>query len=148
MLAARTIVGLAGMALLFGAVIASADVPPDNRAVHQIKAGINSCPALPHVACWNTSHSKIITYVDQKFHGQWDPYIKRWMNYRDQMQDILDRSGTALVKSRNIRLRGLELATHIEDIELRIHVTRCLKFKYGGRMALMRVRGNVIRHQA
>jgi hypothetical protein len=144
MLATRTIVGLTGLAILAAFTVASADV----QALHQKTARAAACPALPSVTWWDTSHRKIITYVDQKFQGDWDPYIDRWENYRNKMQGILDRSGTALVKSRNIRLKGLELAAHIEDIDLRIHITRCLKVKHGGRMALLRMRGDVHPRQA
>ena len=147
MLATRTIVGLAGMAILAVSTMASAGAP----ATHQKNAQTNpqanpwtnpqtnpwarSCPALPEVAWWDSSHRKIINYVDQKFQGEWDPYIDRWVNYRDRMQGILDRAGTAVVKSRNIRLAGSDLAAHIGDIDRRIYVTRCLKTKHGGIMA-------------
>ena len=143
MLATRTMFGLAGMAILAVSTMASAGAPAAHRTNAQINLQTNSltnpwarsCPALPEVAWWDTSHRKIINYVDRKFQGEWDPYIDRWVNYRDQMQGILDRAGTAVVKSRNIRLAGSDLAAHIGDIERRIYVTRCLKTKHGGRMA-------------
>jgi len=135
MLATRTIVGLAGMAILAVSTMASAGAPAMHQKNAQINPWARSCPALPEVAWWDTSHRKIINYVDRKFQGEWDPYIVRWVNYRDQMQGILDRAGTAVVKSRNIRLAGSDLAAHIGDIERRIYVTRCLKTKHGGRMA-------------
>jgi hypothetical protein len=51
------------------------------------------------------------------------------------MQGILASNGTALVKSRNIRLYGDKLAFHIKEIEHRIEVTKCLKEKFSGQLA-------------
>ncbi len=100
-----------------------------------INARAANCPALPNVVWWKTTHVKIVKYVDRKYGGNWHPYIKKWENYKSKMQDILERDGTALVKSRDIRLRGEQLAHHIVQIEQRIVVTRCLQEKFSGQMA-------------
>jgi len=95
------------------------------------------CPDLPHVSWWDTSHKKIVKYVDDRFDGDWDPYIHRWINYRIKMQRIFNADGTAVVKSRGVRLSGERLAHHIGDIDRRIRVTQCLKVKFGGKTAAL-----------
>jgi hypothetical protein len=96
-------------------------------------AEADSCPNLPHVSWWDTSPDKIIRYVDQAFRGEWEPYIARWEDYRFRMEQIQRANGAAVVRSRNLRLEGEALARHINDIDQRLLVTRCLKEKYGGK---------------
>lgn len=91
------------------------------------------CPSLPSVSWWDTSPDKIIRYVDQAFHGEWEPYIQRWEDYRFRMEQIYRANGAAVVRSRNLRLEGEDLARHIKDIDQRLLVTRCLKEKFGGK---------------
>ncbi len=91
------------------------------------------CPKLPEVAWWDTTPEKIVTYVDQTFQGDWDPYIAKWETYRIRMAQIHDSNGAALVRSRGLRLEGDTLAEHIRAIDERLNVTRCLKNRYGGK---------------
>ncbi len=119
---------MAGTAIIAGYTFISTTGP--------IEAQAAACPALPDVAWWKTSHDQIVRYVDFRYHGEWDTYITKWINYRTQMSDILERNGTAIVKSRGIRLKGDELKKHIRDVDERIRVTECLKHRHGGRMAL------------
>jgi len=100
------------------------------------EAYTEGCPSLPRVAWWNTSHLKIIKFIDEQFNGAWDTYIQRWVGYRNKMQRILEDDGTAVVRSRGLHLKGSVLAAHISDIEQRIRVTRCLKTKFGRRLAV------------
>ena len=117
MLASRMLAGaLTGFALLISAGAAEA-----------------ACPTLPTVSWWDTSPDKIVRYVDQTFRGEWEPYIQRWEDYRFRMEQIYHANGAAVVRSRNLRLEGAELARHIKDIDQRLLVTRCLKDKYGGK---------------
>jgi hypothetical protein len=114
------------LAAAFGAtVLTIAAAAPDARA--------QSCPTLPHVSWWDTSPEKIIRYVDEAFRGEWESYIARWEDYRFRMEQIYRANGAAVVRSRNLRLEGDELARHIQDIDRRLSVTRCLKDKYGGK---------------
>jgi hypothetical protein len=96
-------------------------------------AHAESCPTLPHVSWWDTSPEKIVRYVDQAFRGEWESYIARWEDYRFRMEQIYQANGAAVVRSRNLRLEGDQLARHIDDIDQRLSVTRCLKDKYGGK---------------
>ena len=91
------------------------------------------CPRLPQVSWWDTTPEKIITYVDQTFHGDWDPYIAKWESYRVKMTQIRDSNGAAIVRSRGLRLEGDSLVDHIRDIDQRLRVTRCLKDHFGGK---------------
>ncbi len=59
------------------------------------------------------------------------------------MLSIFDKKGTAMVKSKGVRLKGLTLQNHIMKVEKRILITRCLKRKYSGRLASL----NYIRGQ-
>jgi hypothetical protein len=114
----RTLAGaVAGLILLTFATAAEAE----------------SCPNLPSVSWWDTSPDKIVRYVDQAFRGEWEPYIARWEDYRFRMEQIHQANGAAVVRSRNLRLEGEQLARHIQDIDQRLQVTRCLKEKYGGK---------------
>jgi len=124
-----------GMVMIVGYMLISA--VPSNEAQAA------SCPALPAVAWWETTHDKIVQHVEQHYSGKWDPYIEKWRLYRDKMKTIFDKKGTAIVKSKGVRLKGLSLQNHIFKVEKRILITRCLKKKYGGRLASL----NYIRGQ-
>lgn len=120
-----------GLALLAGLTI----FPNHAVLAESIAAKAARCPALPNVVWWKTTHVKIVKYVDRKYSGDWDPYIQKWVAYKKKMQGILESKGTALVKSRDIRLNGKNLAAHIIQIEQRLVVTRCLQQKFSGQLA-------------
>ena len=126
--------GFAGLVIITGYLIISAI--PNN------KAHAATCPALPDVAWWQTTHDKIVRHVDHHYGGKWDPYIEKWEGYRDKMQTILDKEGTAIVKSRGVRLKGAALKKHIRHVEKRIRITRCLKLKNSGQLASLNSLGN------
>ena len=104
-------------------------------AIPNNEAQAASCPALPEVAWWETTHDKIVQHVEQHYSGKWDPYIEKWKIYRDKMKNIFDKKGTAVVKSKGVRLKGSTLQNHIIKVDKRILITRCLKRKYSGRLA-------------
>ena len=126
--------GIAGMVMITGYLIISAI--PNN------KAHAATCPVLPEVAWWQTTHDKIVRHVDHHYGGKWDPYIEKWEGYRDKMRNILDKEGTAIVKSRGVRLKGESLKKHISNVEQRIRITRCLKLKNGGQLASLNYLGS------
>jgi hypothetical protein len=125
--------------LLIGISIITLDTRADTRAQQAIEAKMSGCPELPDVAWWRTTRIKIVNYVDLKYRGNWVPYIQKWETYRQKMQGILASNGTALVKSRNIRLHGDKLASHIQEIEQRLDVTKCLKRKFSGQLAYNKI---------
>ena len=112
-------------------------------AIPNNEAHAASCPALPEVAWWETTHDKIVRHVEQHYSGKWDPYIEKWKKYRDKMKSIFDNKGTAIVKSKGVRLKGSFLQNHIIKVDKRILITKCLKRKYSGRLASL----NYIRSQ-
>ena len=116
-------------------IIITLDTRADTRAQQAIEAKMAGCPDLPDVAWWRTTRIKIVNYVDLKYRGNWVPYIQKWEDYKQKMQGILASNGTAVVKSRNIRLHGDKLAAHIQEIERRLEVTQCLKRKFSGQLA-------------
>ena len=134
--------GIAGMVMIAGYMIISAT--PNNEAQAA------TCPALPIVSWWKTSHDMIVQHVDQQYNGQWDFYIAKWRSYRDKMKIILHKEGTAIVKSRGVRLKGKSLEKHISDVEQRIRITLCLKEKHGGRLASLNGKGDqsILGHRA
>ncbi len=119
--------GIAGMVMLAGTMIMTTQPNYEAQAA--------SCPDLPEVAWWKTNHDKIVDYVEQRYEGKWEPYLDKWRDYRNKMRAIHAKDGTAIVKSRGIRLRGANLEKHIGDVEKRILVTQCLQEKHGGRLA-------------
>ena len=123
----RAKASIAGMVMLAGTMIMTTQ--PNNEAQAA------SCPDLPEVAWWKTNHDKIVDYVEHRYEGKWEPYLDKWRDYRNQMRAIHEKDGTAIVKSRGIRLRGATLKKHISDVEKRILVTQCLQEKHGGRLA-------------
>ena len=131
----RRINSFIGLALIAGVTTLPNQAVLAQSSTDLIAAKAASCPALPDVIWWKTTHVKIVRYVDRKYSGDWTPYIIKWENYKKKMQGILDGNGTALVKSRDIRLRGKQLAEHIIQIEERLVVTRCLKDKFSGQVA-------------
>ena len=126
--------GIAGMVMITGYLIISA-IPNNN-------AHAATCPALPKVAWWQTTHEKIVRHVGRHYGGKWDPYISKWEGYRDKMQIILDKEGTAIVKSRGVRLKGASLKKHISNVEKRIRITQCLKLKNSGQLASLNSLGS------
>jgi len=120
---------------LVGIVIITVDIRAETTSQEAIEAKVAGCPELPNVTWWKTTRIKIVKYVDLKYRGNWVPYIQKWEIYKRKMQGILASNGTALVKSRNIRLHGEKLALHIREIEQRLEVLKCLKSKFSGQLA-------------
>ena len=93
-----------------------------------------TCEALPVVEGWQSTHDQVITFVGNKHKGNWDVYVARWEKYRDSMQAKSDRGGTAVIKSRNLELRGDALRDYVAAITTRVSVLNCLALeaKLGG----------------
>ena len=86
--------------------------------------GAAACAPLPEVAWWNTSHEKMARAVAVKHNGDWAPYIAQWTSYRDRMRKLHAGGGTAVVKSRGLKLKGAALKRHIAEIEKRIDLSQ------------------------
>jgi hypothetical protein len=85
-----------------------------------------ACPALPDVPWWTNSPDKVANFVERRHKGDWGAYIKKWAKYGKNMQGIYDREGTALVKSRDLRLQGDRLKDYIGKISQRVSALKCL----------------------
>ena len=127
MLGVKVKAAIIGTVIVVGYMLISAG--PNN------KAHAATCPALPEVSWWKTSHEKIVQHVEHRYGGKWDPYIEKWRTYRKKMEAILEKNGTAVVESKGVSLNGMSLENHIVNVDKRISITRCLKRKYGGRLA-------------
>jgi hypothetical protein len=107
----------------------------ENSKWSAIKEKAATCPDLPKVVWWKTTHIKIIKHVDIKYSGNWVPYIQKWENYKKKLQIVLESGGTALVEDRNISLTGEKLKSHLVEIDQRLIVIRCLKKIFSGQVA-------------
>jgi len=86
-----------------------------------------TCPEVPKVSWWSdTSVEGMTAYVDRKHDGDWSPYLKKWQRYEERMRGILNKGGSAVIKSRNVTLEGEDLARHIDMIAKRVEATRCI----------------------
>jgi hypothetical protein len=106
----------------------------DDAKLTAMKEKVASCPALPQVVWWKTTHLKIVKHVDFKYSGNWIPYIQKWENYKKKLQAVFENGGTAVVETRNINLSGDKLKKHLMEIDQRLAVIRCLKAKFSGQL--------------
>lgn len=86
-----------------------------------------TCPEVPSVSWWgDVSPEGLTAYVDRKHDGDWAPYLEKWQAYEKRMREILSNGKSAVVKSRNITLKGEGLEDHVELIARRVEATRCI----------------------
>lgn len=113
--------------LLTGAVIALASTMLTATTVHANETpSASECGQLPDVAWWSKSHEKVQKFVRNRHRGNWDSYVEKWTKYQTRMQKIYARDGSALIKSRDLKLEGETLAAHIKHITVRLDVIKCL----------------------
>ena len=96
-------------------------------AAAPLQAQSVKCDPLPKVDWWGQSHDKVSLTVKERYNGDWAKYIKRWQDYRARMQKTLEANSVAVVKSRNIKMKGKVLEDHIKRIDQRIRVLNCLR---------------------
>ncbi len=96
-------------------------------AIFSSAATAKECPEIPTISWWNNgSAEKMTDYVDANHSGDWAPYIRDWERYEERMRDILFRGQSAFVKSKNLVLKGADLAQYVDYIGKRIQATRCI----------------------
>jgi hypothetical protein len=93
---------------------------------NSVAGASDSCPTFPKVIWWETSHQKIISYVSRKHNGDWAPYLKKWDYQLNKMKNLQEKGGTAVFKSKGLRLQGEMLQQYVEAIKERLSVTKCL----------------------
>ncbi len=91
-----------------------------------LAAANDGCPEFPKVVWWKTNHTKIISYVSRKHDGDWAPYLLKWNTQLHKMEDLHKRGGTAVFKSKGLRLEGEMLGQYVDAIRDRVAITRCL----------------------
>ena len=85
------------------------------------------CPAYPEVEWWqNLSHESTIKLVKRTHKGDWAPYIEKWTDQLESLEDIFERESSVLVTKDKIRLEAELLADYIEKVEQRLAVIQCL----------------------
>lgn len=89
-------------------------------------AANEGCPEYPKVVWWETSHAKVASYVSRKHGGDWAPYVAKWGSQLEKMKSIHKKGGSAVFKSKDLRLHGDVLLQYINAIKDRLAVTKCL----------------------
>ncbi len=88
------------------------------------------CPPFPDSPWWEkATHEGVIGYVDAEYGGDWTPYIDKWQRQLATMVDVFDNYSSASIMSRDITLKGEELANYIVGVVKRTAVIRCLAEK-------------------
>ncbi|NQU57043.1 MAG: hypothetical protein HQ513_07395, partial [Rhodospirillales bacterium] len=86
----------------------------------------SKCEQSPFASWWGTStHSSMVDYVKNRHDGKWAPYIDKWSNQLNKLQDIYSRNGRVST-SDGTSLSGEGLKIHIEKLIKRISVLHCL----------------------
>ncbi|MBC8269266.1 MAG: hypothetical protein H8E36_10995 [Rhodospirillaceae bacterium] len=85
-----------------------------------------TCPNFSKVVWWETSHAKVASYVEKKHGGDWNIYVEKWVKQFEKMKSLSERGGTAVFKTKKLKLEGENLARYVEAIEDRLSVTKCL----------------------
>ncbi len=86
----------------------------------------NDCPEFPNVIWWKTNHQEIVSYVSLKHGGKWSAYLEKWDNQLNKMKKLHAQGGTAVFKSKGLRLEGDMLLKYINAISVRVSISRCL----------------------
>ncbi|MBC8269819.1 MAG: response regulator [Rhodospirillaceae bacterium] len=86
----------------------------------------SQCEQSPFASWWGTStHASMVEYVANRHAGDWNPYIDKWVNQLNKLQDINSRNGRVSTSDGTV-LAGRDLEAHIEKLIVRISVIRCL----------------------
>jgi CheY-like chemotaxis protein len=84
------------------------------------------CGEVPDVDWWRVkTHGQIASYVQRKHAGDWQPYVKSWVERLKKLQDIY-RRGSAIKTGNGTILQDEDLAKYVNQIAKRVAVTRCL----------------------
>lgn len=86
-----------------------------------------ACPRVPDNSVWGqVGAGAIARYVEQAHKGDWTPYVQKWESRLTQIEDIQKRGAMLVFHDTNQWLRGETLANYVDDVRLRVAVTRCL----------------------
>ena len=86
-----------------------------------------ACPRVPENNIWGqVGVGAIARYVDQAHKGDWVPYVQKWESRLTQIEDIQKRGATLVFHDTNQWLRGETLVEYVDNVRVRVAVTRCL----------------------
>ena len=86
-----------------------------------------ACPRVPENNIWGqVGVGAIARHVDQAHKGYWAPYVQKWESRLTQIEDIQKRGVTLVFHDTNQWLRGETLVEYVDDVRVRVAVTRCL----------------------
>lgn len=86
-----------------------------------------ACPRVPDNGVWGqVGAGAIARYVEQAHKGDWTPYVQKWESRLTQIEDIQERGAMLVFHDTNQWLRGETLAKYVDDVRVRVAVTRCL----------------------
>lgn len=86
-----------------------------------------ACPRVPDNGVWGqVGAGAIARYVEQAHKGDWTPYVQKWESRLTQIEDIQERGAMLVFHDTNQWLRGVTLAKYVDDVRVRVAVTRCL----------------------
>jgi hypothetical protein len=95
-------------------------------ALHAAPASAG-CPPLAQVDWWVSTVADVNNTVATNFKGDWDAYIARWKQHRQELQTQYEQGGSAEIKSRNLVFAGDEHKVYIALVDTRILTLDCLK---------------------
>jgi CheY-like chemotaxis protein len=86
----------------------------------------SKCPQLPQIDTWRLkAHTDLARHVNRRYQGDWQPYIKLWVERLGKLQDIYARNSGIKTKAGDV-LKGATLKTYIDQTQKRLDITICL----------------------
>jgi len=84
------------------------------------------CQALPQGEHWQiTKHTDLVRQVNRQYSGDWQPYIRTWVDRLSKLQEIYGRNSGVKLGNGEV-MAGEKLKKYIEETQLRLNVTLCL----------------------
>jgi CheY-like chemotaxis protein len=109
------------------AVIAEAHNQQQTPAQEAPPSSTQPCDELPNVPWWgNATHESIISYVNNKNNGDWTAYVAKWERQLEKLGSIHAKGGAVIAPKLGTRLTGQTLGEYVDNVEIRVKVTRCL----------------------
>ncbi|NQW01038.1 MAG: hypothetical protein HQ483_15135 [Rhodospirillales bacterium] len=89
----------------------------------------SSCGKIPALKAWGgVTNARVVQYVDNKLHGDWQPYIDHLASQLKSVRLIQDAGKSAQIRYRGelIELSGKNLTAYLAASEKRLEVVTCL----------------------
>ena len=86
----------------------------------------SKCSKLPQVERWKfKNHFDLVRHVNRQHSGDWQPYIRIWVDRLAKLQDIYSRNSGIKTRGGGV-LSGDSLKAYIDQTQQRLDVTICL----------------------